>query len=191
MFDLRGDLTAIEQRITKMFRRKGEPKSTSGSYGRYTPRGLSAATRRRGRRSTSRWNMGALSTNEIRAYEELAPVDGGDIRYRPLNMGGLGTVDTSQSTTGSSPHERIPDLPVPRLGEAGAPVRAALAPEPQFTEPGVAVMRLYDPIDSWGDVWGVSAAEFVSALDAPRRTPPRSGSTSTPPAGRSSRRSRS
>lgn len=42
----------------------------------------------------------------------------------------------------------------------------ALAPEPQFTEPGVAVMRLYDPIDSWGDVWGVSAAEFVSALDA-------------------------
>lgn len=31
---------------------------------------------------------------------------------------------------------------------------------------GVAVMRLYDPIDSWGDVWGVSATEFTDALDA-------------------------
>lgn len=102
MFDLRGDLTAIEQRITKMFRRKGEPKSTSGSYGRYSLEGLlrgdSAA---RAAFYQSMWNMGALSTNEIRAYEELAPVDGGDTRYRPLNMGGLGTVDTSQSTTGA------------------------------------------------------------------------------------------
>lgn len=30
---------------------------------------------------------------------------------------------------------------------------------------GVAVMRLYDPIDSWGDWFGVSAKEFVAALD--------------------------
>lgn len=31
---------------------------------------------------------------------------------------------------------------------------------------GVAVMRLYDPIDSWGGDWGVSAKEFAVALDA-------------------------
>ena len=31
---------------------------------------------------------------------------------------------------------------------------------------GVASMRLYDPIDSYGGDWGVSAKEFVAALDA-------------------------
>jgi ATP-dependent Clp endopeptidase proteolytic subunit ClpP len=30
---------------------------------------------------------------------------------------------------------------------------------------GVAKMRLYDPIDSWGGVWGVSATEFADAVD--------------------------
>lgn len=34
------------------------------------------------------------------------------------------------------------------------------------TVDGVASMRLYDPIDSWGGEWGVSAKEFVAALDA-------------------------
>lgn len=29
-----------------------------------------------------------------------------------------------------------------------------------------AVLRLYDPIDSWGGDWGVSAREFTAALDA-------------------------
>jgi ATP-dependent Clp endopeptidase proteolytic subunit ClpP len=29
----------------------------------------------------------------------------------------------------------------------------------------VATIRLYDPIDSWGEMWGVSAKEFVAALD--------------------------
>ena len=31
---------------------------------------------------------------------------------------------------------------------------------------GVATLRLYDPIDSWGGEWGVSAKEFTRALDA-------------------------
>jgi ATP-dependent protease ClpP protease subunit len=30
---------------------------------------------------------------------------------------------------------------------------------------GVATLRLYDPIDSWGGWWGVSAKEFTQALD--------------------------
>ncbi|HEY1178601.1 MAG TPA: head maturation protease, ClpP-related [Phytomonospora sp.] len=30
---------------------------------------------------------------------------------------------------------------------------------------GTAVLRLYEPIDSWGGVWGVSAVEFLEALD--------------------------
>ena len=32
-------------------------------------------------------------------------------------------------------------------------------------EDGTAVLRLYDPIDSWGGEWGVSAKEFTSTLD--------------------------
>lgn len=31
---------------------------------------------------------------------------------------------------------------------------------------GTATIRLYDPIDSWGEDWGVSAKEFADALDA-------------------------
>ena len=31
-------------------------------------------------------------------------------------------------------------------------------------EPGVAVLRLYDPIDDWGGDWGVSAKEFAAGL---------------------------
>jgi ATP-dependent Clp endopeptidase proteolytic subunit ClpP len=45
-----------------------------------------------------------------------------------------------------------------------APILAA-APEPR-QDGSVATMRLYDPIDSWGGYWGVSAKEFVAALDA-------------------------
>lgn len=32
-------------------------------------------------------------------------------------------------------------------------------------EEGVATLRIYDPIDSWGGEWGVSAKEFAKALD--------------------------
>lgn len=45
--------------------------------------------------------------------------------------------------------------------------RSVLAMEPKTEVEGtVATMRLYDPIDSWGDVWGVSAKEFTDAIDA-------------------------
>jgi ATP-dependent Clp endopeptidase proteolytic subunit ClpP len=33
-------------------------------------------------------------------------------------------------------------------------------------EDGVATMRIYDPIDSWGGEWGVSAKEFAKAVDS-------------------------
>lgn len=43
----------------------------------------------------------------------------------------------------------------------------AYAPEPSTDEnDGAAVLRLYDPIDSWGEFWGVSAREFLEALDS-------------------------
>jgi HK97 family phage portal protein len=38
----------------------------------------------------SLWEIGALNTDEIRELENMDPVEGGDVRYRPLNMGTLG-----------------------------------------------------------------------------------------------------
>lgn len=43
------------------------------------------------------------------------------------------------------------------------PILAA-APE-AAVEGGVATLRLYEPIDSWGGPWGISAKEFVETLD--------------------------
>jgi HK97 family phage portal protein len=87
-FDLGPELTAIEQRVSKHVL-KPEP-----VYAHYALEGLlrgdSAA---RSAFYTAMWNLGVFSTNEIRAYEELEPVDGGDVRYRPLAMGVLGTTD--------------------------------------------------------------------------------------------------
>lgn len=91
-FDLSGDLTSIEQRVTKHVLSPGPV------YARHNVeallRGDSAA---RAAFYKALWEMGALSTNEIRAYEEKGPVEGGDTRYRPLNMGELGTTDNQAS----------------------------------------------------------------------------------------------
>ncbi len=47
-----------------------------------------------------------------------------------------------------------------------APVRAEI-PTTSIDEAGrVATLRLYDPIDSWGEWWGISAKELAQALDA-------------------------
>jgi len=55
----------------------------------------------------------------------------------------------------------------PFLRQPGAyhktPIRAE-QPSPRIAD-GVAVLRLYDRLDSWGGDWGVSAKEFVAALD--------------------------
>ncbi len=45
------------------------------------------------------------------------------------------------------------------------PIRAE-APTPKSDDSGVVRLRLYDPIDSWGGFWGISAKEFVTVLDA-------------------------
>lgn len=56
-------------------------------------------------------------------------------------------------------------------GRQKPPIRAEAPPVTTGAD-GTAVLRLYDPIDSWGDWWGTSAKEFASALDAlPAGTP--------------------
>ena len=93
-FDLGPELTAMEQRLTKHLLTPGPV------YARYSLEGLlrgdSAA---RAAFYKAMWDLGALSTNEIRAYEEQPPVEGGNVRYRPLNMGELGTTDSTQQQT--------------------------------------------------------------------------------------------
>jgi HK97 family phage portal protein len=87
VYTLRPDwLVPTEQRITKELLQ--DPKV----YARYNVEGLLRGD------STSRANfyktmreIGAYSVNEIRAYEKLPPVDGGDTRIQPMNMSQLGT----------------------------------------------------------------------------------------------------
>lgn len=38
-------------------------------------------------------------------------------------------------------------------------------PASSVREDGTAVMRIFEPIDSWGGPWGISAVEFANALD--------------------------
>lgn len=92
---LRPWLTRIEQRLTRVL--KPEP-----VFARFSVEGLlrgdSAA---RASFYKELWSLGVFSTNDILALEERPPVEGGDVRYRPLNMGQLGTTD--QTTTGVAP----------------------------------------------------------------------------------------
>jgi HK97 family phage portal protein len=86
-YGFRSWLTRFEQRITKMLK----PGSV---YARYTVEGLLAGdSAAQAAWITAMWNIGALSTNEARALKEQPPVKGGDVRYRPLNMGVLGQSD--------------------------------------------------------------------------------------------------
>lgn len=53
-----------------------------------------------------------------------------------------------------------------RVNPEGRTKPSILAEVPEPKRDGdVAVMRLYDPIDSYGEFWGVSAKEFAAALD--------------------------
>ncbi|MBP9918705.1 MAG: Clp protease ClpP [Dermatophilaceae bacterium] len=47
-----------------------------------------------------------------------------------------------------------------------ASVLAAAPVQQEGAADGEVILRLYDPIDSWGGDWGVSAKEFAAALDA-------------------------
>lgn len=86
-YDLRRWLTRVEQRMTAYL----NPKLV---YARYSIEGLLRGdSQARAAFYRSLWEIGALSTNEIRALEEKGPVEGGDTHYRPLNMGVLGALD--------------------------------------------------------------------------------------------------
>lgn len=88
VFTLRPWLTRLEQRFTRIIR----PEKV---YARFAIEGLLRAdSAQRAQFYRTMWELGAFSTNDILALEERPPVEGGDVRYRPLNFGVLGTTDS-------------------------------------------------------------------------------------------------
>lgn len=94
VYTLRPWLARIEQRLTQLL-----PVDT---YARFSVEGLLRGdSQQRAAFYKELWMLGALSTNDIRALEELKPVEGGDVHYRPLNMGELGTTDKTGDASAS------------------------------------------------------------------------------------------
>lgn len=93
VYTLRPWLSRVEQRMTKVLK----PQAV---YARYSVEGLLRGdSAQRAAFYKSLWEIGALSTNEIRELEERTPVEEGDVRYRPLNFGELGSTDAATTTT--------------------------------------------------------------------------------------------
>ena len=98
-YTLRPWLTRVEQRVSRLL--------PTGVYAKFGVEGLLRAdSAARSEFYTKMWNLGAFSTNDIRELEDRSPVDGGDIRYRPLNMGLLGAVDGSGGAESVSPEQQ-------------------------------------------------------------------------------------
>lgn len=90
-------LTRFEQRITTLSRPANE-------YARYSLEGLLRGdSQQRSEFYRKLWEIGVLSTNDIRRLEDLPPVEGGDVRYRPLNMGELGAPDQTDPAAPTAP----------------------------------------------------------------------------------------
>lgn len=80
-------LARFEQRVTRLLR----PQAV---YAKYSLEGLLRGdSAQRAAFYREMWSIGAYSTNDILRLEDLPPVEGGDVRYRPLNMGELGQPD--------------------------------------------------------------------------------------------------
>lgn len=94
-YDLRRWYIRVEQRLTQLM----QPQSL---YARYSVEGLLRGdSAQRSAFYTAMWNLGAYSTNDIRRYEDEPPVEGGDVRYRPLNMGVLGETEEVPADVGA------------------------------------------------------------------------------------------
>jgi phage portal protein BeeE len=101
VFTMRTWLTRFERRISTLL--------PEGQYAKFGVEGLLRGDSvQRAAFYKVLWDIGVLSTNDIRRLEDLPPVEGGDVRYRPLNMGVLG-----------QPTPRRPPTP------ASAPTRCA------------------------------------------------------------------
>lgn len=100
-------LTRFEQRISQMLR-------PGPVYAKYNLEGLLRGDSvQRAEFYRKLWEIGVLSTNDIRRLEDLPPVDGGDVRYRPLNMGELGAPDPAAVAPPAAPAAPSNVYPLP------------------------------------------------------------------------------
>ncbi len=96
VYTLRPWLTRVEQRVSRLVR-------PHAAYARYAVEGLLRGdSAQRAAFYKAMWEIGVYNTNEIRALEERAPVDEGNTRYRPLNMGELGSTDSASNQEASN-----------------------------------------------------------------------------------------
>jgi HK97 family phage portal protein len=79
----------------------------------------------------SMWDIGVLNTDDIRGLENLDPVEGGTVRYRPLNMGTLG----EQPSTGDVLAQQQPGSGIDGQAVEGGLAAAAAVGEPVADEP--------------------------------------------------------
>lgn len=78
----------------------------------------------------------------------------------------IGSTTTTSASVAVAPQSRMrsADRLAALHSEGRQPIRAEL-PNVRDGGANTAVIRLYDPIDSWGERFGVSAKEFTSVLD--------------------------
>lgn len=95
IFTLRRWLIRTEQAITKIL--KPEP-----VFAKFALEGLlRGSPKDRAEFYTKLWQLGVLSTNDIRELEDMGPVEGGDVRYVALNFGVLGRVQEPNGAQGN------------------------------------------------------------------------------------------
>lgn len=105
-FSLGGWFRRIEESVRKNLLTAEE--RAQGLYFKFLPISLlRGAEKDRGEFYWKMYQMGALSSNEIRAYEELNPYDGGDEYRVPVNMAG---VDDAPDDPDATPDD-APDSP--------------------------------------------------------------------------------
>ena len=102
-YTLSGYIGRVEQRMTATVR--PEPVYVKVSLNGLL-RGDSA---QRSEFYTKMFGLGAFSTNDIRRFEDLPPVEGGDVRYVPLNFGVLGAAAEPPEPTTEPAPDPAPD----------------------------------------------------------------------------------
>lgn len=100
-YTLRRWLIRVEQRVTKILR----PQNVFASYA--VEGLLRGDSQQRAAFYREMFRLGAFSTNDILRFENRPPVEGGDIRYREMNLAELGVPDP-ESTPEPAPPPAVP-----------------------------------------------------------------------------------
>jgi len=118
------------------------------------------------------WNLGVASVNEIRSWENMNPVEGGDTRFVQLNMTTLDKAAAEPETPAAVVDAilaGVPDQPVPPPATSPAPQARSL-PETRAMTISIDFDRTFaaDP-QLWGEFARKSAAEGNTVVMISRR----------------------